>query len=149
MKYKKVELHEKKAVGLCAKTSNSDPEMQKTIGGLWQNFFAEGHFQAIQGKVNDKAIGLYTDYQRDGGYTAGVCCEVLPDTPPQEGLTQFVIPAGTYAKFVIKGHMQKAVSAFWEELWNIDLDRKYTCDFEEYQNASVENAEIHIYIALN
>ena len=31
----------------------------------------------------------------------------------------------------------------------MDLDRNYKCDFEEYQNADVENAEIHIYISIN
>ena len=33
---------------------------------------------------------------------------------------------------------------------NMDLKRKYTCDFEEYQNNSedMQKQEIHIYIAI-
>lgn len=61
------------------------------------------------------------------------------------------IPQGNYAKFIIKGHMQRAVGEFWSNLWGLSLDRKYSSDFEEYQNNSgdMENQEIHIFIALN
>ncbi len=34
------------------------------------------------------------------------------------------------------------------QLWNMDLPRSYVCDFEEYQDGEMENAEIHIYIGL-
>lgn len=44
--------------------------------------------------------------------------------------------------------MITAVSEFWQKLWNLNLDRSFICDFEEYQNADLENAEIHIYIGL-
>ena len=44
--------------------------------------------------------------------------------------------------------MLTAVREFWRELWNMDLNRAFVCDFEEYQNADPENAEIHMYISL-
>lgn len=44
--------------------------------------------------------------------------------------------------------MITAVAQFWQELWKMDLPRSFVCDFEEYQNADPENAEIHIYIGL-
>lgn len=44
--------------------------------------------------------------------------------------------------------MVAAVQQFWTELWKMNLKRSFVCDFEEYQNADVENAEIHIYISL-
>ena len=43
---------------------------------------------------------------------------------------------------------QKALAEFWQELWKMDLPRAYQCDFEEYQNDSMEECEIHIYIGL-
>ena len=30
----------------------------------------------------------------------------------------------------------------------MDLPRAFVCDFEEYQDDSMENAEIHIYVGL-
>lgn len=61
-----------------------------------------------------------------------------------------IIPKGKYAKFVIKGDVQKSVGEAWGKIWQMDLKRKYDCDFEEYQNNSqdMQNQEIHIYIGL-
>ena len=58
------------------------------------------------------------------------------------------IPAGRYAKFIVKGDMHQAVAGFWQQLWEMDLPRSFVCDFEEYQNSSMDEAEIHIYIGL-
>jgi predicted transcriptional regulator YdeE len=44
--------------------------------------------------------------------------------------------------------MEKAVSDSWGEIWQTDLDRSFTGDFEEYRNADPENCDIDIYIAL-
>ena len=62
-----------------------------------------------------------------------------------------VIPSGKYAKFTVKGNVQKAVGEAWEKIWNMDLDRKYSCDFEVYHNDSedINNQTIDIYISLN
>ncbi len=75
-------------------------------------------------------------------------CEVteVSDLPHETEVRR--IPAGQYAKFVVKGNMLTAVREFWRELWNMDLNRAFVCDFEEYQNADPENAEIHMYISL-
>lgn len=58
------------------------------------------------------------------------------------------IPAGKYAKFIVRGHMQHAVIGFWQELWNMNLERTYICDFEEYQDSNIEEATIHIFIGI-
>ncbi|NME84147.1 effector binding domain-containing protein [Clostridium sp. SM-530-WT-3G] len=63
-------------------------------------------------------------------------------------MVEKIIPEGKYAKFIIIGHQVKAVQEFWRKLWKMDLNRSYKCDFEEYQNESMENAEIHIYISI-
>ena len=60
------------------------------------------------------------------------------------------LEAKKYAKFIVRGHVQKAVGEFWTKLWAMDLDRKYCCDFEEYQGGEdMEDAEIHIYISIH
>ena len=64
-------------------------------------------------------------------------------------LKEMTIPGGRYARFVVYGDMQAAVARFWQELWEMDLDRAFTYDFEEYQDASMEETCIHMYIALN
>ena len=44
--------------------------------------------------------------------------------------------------------MITAVAEAWQKIWQLDLPRFFECDFEEYQNGDMENAEIHIYIGL-
>lgn len=145
MKYEIVQLNEKTVVGVTATTSNSDPNMSEIIGGLWTKLYQEGVYEAIKNKVNQHAIGLYSDYQGES-YQVTAGNEV--SSADNAELSKKTIPAGKYAKFSVHGHMQKAVAEAWGEIWNTDLDRSFTGDFEEYLNADMENADIDIYIAL-
>ena len=150
MQYEVVNLEEKSVAGLSARTNNASPEMGKVIGGLWKSFYEADCYPQIPGKLNHKALGIYTDYEEDekADYTVMVACEVEETEQMPQTVVVSKIPAGPYAKFVVKGNMLKAVQDFWQELWNMDLPRAFTCDFEEYQNADPDNAEIHIYIGL-
>ena len=145
MNYEIVNLKEKTLVGISAKTGNNDPRMGEIIGGLWNNLYANGVSNRINNKVNQYAIGLYSDYE-DDRYLVTVGNEV--SKVENDDLDVKVIPAGRYAKFSVHGHMQKAVAAAWEEIWRMDLERSYTGDFEEYLNCDFEEANIDIYVAL-
>ena len=145
MNYEIVELKEKIVVGVNAVTSNDDPNMGAVIGGLWNELYQGGVSSRIKNKVNEYAIGLYSDY-KDDKYEVTVGNEV--SKVDNDNVTVKVIPAGRYAKFSITGHVQRAVAEAWGEIWNMNLDRSYVADFEEYLNADFENARIDIYISL-
>ena len=151
MKYEIVELEEKIVEGIAIKTTNQDGKSIQDIGKTWQELFTNGIYEKIGNKVNNKTIGLYTDYELDytKPYIFVAGAEVSSKT--DSTLVNKVIKKGKYAKFVIKGDVQNSVGQAWQEIWNMDLKRKYTCDFEEYQNNSedMKNQEIHIYIALD
>ena len=145
MKYEVVNLEEKIVVGVSAITGNDDPNMGKIIGGLWGKLYEGGINETIKNKVNEYAIGLYSDYQ-DNKYLVTAGNEVCK--AENEGFTMKKIPAGKYAKFSIEGHMEKAVAEAWNKIWQMDLDRSYAADFEEYLNSDYNNAKIDIYISL-
>lgn len=150
MNYEIVNLEEKIVVGLSARTNNSSPDMGQVIGGLWQKLYTPDICGKIENRSNQKALGIYTDYSDDenGDYTVVTAFEVdKADNVPQDCEVR-KIPKGKYAKFIVRGNMLTAVQNFWRELWNMELERSFVCDFEEYQNADAENAEIHIYIGL-
>ena len=145
MNYEIVELEEKLVVGVSAQTSNDDPNMGAIIGGLWDELYQSGVNTNIKNKVNEYAIGLYSDYSENKyEVTAG---NEVSKVDNSEYVVK-VIPAGKYAKFSITGHMQRAVAEAWGEIWNMDLDRSYIADFEEYLNSDFENANIDIYVSL-
>ncbi|WP_234122934.1 GyrI-like domain-containing protein [Clostridium hydrogenum] len=145
MNYEIVNLEQKTLVGVSAITSNSDPKMGKIIEGLWQKLYQGGLYTTIRNKTNEHAIGLYSDYLADK-YCVTVGSEV--SKPENDELTIKIIPTGKYAKFSVHGPMEKVVGEAWSEIWQMDLDRSYTGDFEEYLNSDLENADINIFIAL-
>lgn len=145
MNYEIVNLEEKIIVGVSAITSNDDPKMGQVIGSLWGKLYEGGINEIIKNKVNEYAIGLYSDYE-DNKYCVTVGNEV--SSVENEELIVKKIPAGKYAKFSIEGHMQKAVAEAWNKIWQMDLDRSYKADFEEYLNADYDNAKINIYISV-
>lgn len=153
MKYEIVELEEKVVSGIRIKTTNQDGKAIQDIGMTWQKLFANGIYEKIPNKINGKTIGLYTEYEGDytRPYTFIAGAEVSQEVQIGEEIESIVIPKGKYAKFVITGDVQNSVGKAWQEIWNMDLKRKYTCDFEEYQNNSedMQKQEIHIYIALD
>ena len=148
MEYEIVELEEKKVFGLRARTNNQAPDVGAVIGGLWDRFFVQGIHDTIPDKCSGMPLGIYSGYAGgildDYDFTAG--CETDAEGEAPEGMVSLRIPAGRYARFTVKGHMQRAVAAFWQELWKMDLDRAFGADFEEYRNQDVENAVIYIYI---
>lgn len=150
MEYEIISLEEKTVAGFSARTNNASPDMTNVIGGLWQRLYSQDGYPLIQNKANKKAIGMYTDYSSDekGDYTVAAGCEITEIFESSTGIEFLKIPAGRYAKFTVRGNMVKAVNDFWQELWQMELDRAFSCDFEEYQNADPDNAVIHIYIGL-
>lgn len=150
MNYEVVRLEEKIVAGVAARTSNDSPEMGNVIGGLWQKLFSEGIFMQIKDAANEKSIGLYTDYagNQKEEYMVVVGREVKTEAQELENIVVTKIPAGNYAKFIVRGDVQKDVAKLWEQLPKMGLARTYVCDFEEYQEQAMEQAEIHIYIGI-
>ena len=142
MNYEIVELKEKTIVGFTARTSNEDPQMGAIIGGLWKQLYTPENTEKIQNRVNAYAIGLYSDYDKEGyQVTAGF---EVSDAESGNGFTVKTIPAGRYAKFSVHGDMIEAVANSWKEIWETSLDRTFTGDFEEY----LSQEDIDIYIAI-
>ena len=145
MKYEVVRLEEKTVVGLGASTGNADPNMSEIISNLWKNLYQPGLYNSINNRINTYAIGLYSDYTKDQYH---VLAGFEVSKAENKELTVKTIPAGNYAKFSIHGNMVTAVSEAWNEIWNMDLERTFTGDFEEYLNDDWENADILIYVAI-
>ena len=153
MKYEIVELEEKIVTGIRIRTINKDGRSIQDISMTWKKLFDKGIYNNIQNKLNHKTIGLYTEYDGDNTkpYTFIAGTEVSRKVKINGEIESIVIPKGKYAKFIIIGDVQNAVGRAWEEIWNMNIKRKYACDFEEYQNNSqdMKKQEIHIYIGLD
>ena len=151
MDYKIVELKEKKVTGISRKTTNENMQAVSDIGQVWGEFIGMGVCESIPNKADTSTIGLYADYEGDftKPYMFLAGCEVTKFTGDSK-LTEKTILAGKYAMFSVRGHIQQAVGAAWNEIWSMNLDRAYTTDCELYHNNSQDMNDqfIDIYISL-
>lgn len=141
-----------KIIGIAVRTTNENMQAMKDIPALWERFFAENISAKITGKESDELYCLYSDYEKDHTrpYTTILGHKVNHSAPVPEGLVETLIPGQTYTVFTAKGNPKEAVYREWQKIWNSDIGRAFSTDFEVYGNRSqeAENAEVDIYIAL-
>ena len=140
-------------LGISVRTSNNNGQAARDIPALWNRFIVEGLVGKIPNKVDETIYCLYTDYEKDHTtpYTTILGCAVstLVDIP--EGMVAKSIEVANYQKYIAKGSLKEGiVFNEWVKIWNSDLDRAYTTDYEVYgvKAANNENAEVDIFIAL-
>lgn len=149
MDYEVVELQEKKLAVLSpVRLSNLDLKVSQKIEFAWHNF-SEKHME-VENKVTGKPICAYSNYasEEKGEYNVEIGYEIKDGSSLKSGWIEKTIPAGKYAKFLVKGNMVKEVANFWRNVWKMDLPRKFECDFEECQNMDMLNGEVHIYVSI-
>jgi predicted transcriptional regulator YdeE len=151
MNYKIVTLNEKIIVGKSIITTNKNGKSMKDIGSMWQHFIGEGVCDSIKNKITGKGIGLYTDYEGDATMPYRFMCGTEVSKSDNPNLETRIIDGGKYAKFTVKGDIMNAVGKAWQEIWSLDLERKFSSDFELYHNDSedMNNQTIDIYISIN
>lgn len=142
-----------KVIGISVRTTNENGQSAKDIGELWNKFMTEGILEKIPNKVDNTIYSIYTEYESDHTkpYTTILGCEVENINEIPNGMTVKKFNSGNYKKFVSKGDLTKGiVYDEWSKIWKMDLNRKYTADFEVYgekaQNPT--NAVVDIYVAI-
>jgi len=138
--------------GITVRTNNISGAAAKDIPALWQRFFAEQISDKIPHKLDEALYCVYTDYEGDytQDYTTLLGCRVSSLEGIPEGMRGLAIAAGNYARFEAKGKMEDGfVFKKWTEIWQSDLERAYTADFEVYEfNGNTDELVVPIYIAL-
>ncbi len=152
MNYIEAELTEQKIIGIAVRADNSAAGAQK-IAALWQKFYQEKILDKITSeKVSDEIFAIYTDCESDHTksykFILGVKVFDFEDVP--EGMITHIIPEQKYAVTTAFGKMPQAVAKEWKKIWASDLERKYSSDFEIYNEESNQGdeSEVEIYIAV-
>ncbi len=141
-----------KIIGISVQTTNENNQAAKDIPTLWNRFITEGILDKIPNKIDTSVYAIYTDYESDytKPYTTILGCKVSTLDIIPKGMVSKICGGGNYTKFVAKGDLNKGiVYAEWLKIWDADLDRRYTTDFEIYaeKTQNSENAEVEIFIA--
>jgi predicted transcriptional regulator YdeE len=140
-------------IGIAVRTTNENGQSGKDIPALWQKFMVQGMLEKIPSKIDDTLYCIYTDYESDytKPYTTILGCKVANIDNVPDGMVVKTFAGGSYTKYTAKGNlMQGIVFNEWVKIWDRDIVRAYTADFEVYgekaQNPA--DAEVDIFIAI-
>ncbi|OXG05598.1 putative transcriptional regulator YdeE [Flavobacterium araucananum] len=140
-------------IGISVRTTNENGKSGEDIPALWNKFMSEEIQHKIPNTVSPDIFCIYTDYEKDHTkpYTTILGCKVENlDFIPQ-GMTGKTIESADYEQLIAKGNLSEGVVYNkWLEIWNSDLNRSFTADFEVYgeKAQNPENAAIEIFIAV-
>ncbi len=140
-------------IGISARTTNENGQAGQDIPALWDKFTSEGILEKIPNKIDNSIYCIYTEYEKDHTkpYTTILGCKVSDLQTVPEGMVGKTFDEANYTKIVAKGNIsQGMVFNEWRKIWNSNLDRTFTADFEVYGETAQnpENAEVDIFIAI-
>jgi predicted transcriptional regulator YdeE len=140
-------------LGIAVRTSNENGQAGKDIPALWNQFMSEGILDKIPNKVDNTVYSIYTEYEEDykKPYTTVLGCKVSSLDEVPAGMKAITISEGGYFRCTAKGNMMEGmVYNEWIKIWNSDIPRAYTTDFEVYgeKAQNPEDAEVDIFLAL-
>lgn len=147
-------IEEFKVIGISVRTTNENSQSAKDIEQLWGRFLSENIAEKIPNKEGTEIYSIYTDYEGDymQPYTTILACKVSSFDEIPKGMIGKAFNGGMYVKTSAKGDLMKGLIVnHWKKIWEMDLDRAYTADFEVFgkkaQNPS--DAEVDFYVAIN
>lgn len=140
-------------IGISIRTTNENGQSSKEIGELWQKFMSENTVSKIPNKIGNDIYSLYTEYESDHTtpYTTILGCKVESLDNVPDGMVGSSFKGGDYIKTSAKGDlMQGMIVNHWAKIFEMDLDRIYSADFEVFgekaQNPS--DAEVDFYVSV-
>ena len=109
--------------------------------------------EKIPNKIDNSIYCIYTEYEKDHTkpYTTILGCKVSSLENIPNGMVGKTFEEAFYAKHTASGNiLQGMVFNEWTKIWNSNLDRTYSADFEVYgeKAQNPENAEVDIFIAI-
>jgi predicted transcriptional regulator YdeE len=149
----KVNIESFKVIGISVRTTNENNQSGQDIPILWNRFKSEDILEKIPNKIDNTIYCIYTDYENDHTkpYTTILGCKVSTLADISNEFTGITFEKANYSKRTVKGNlMEGIVYNEWIKIWNSDLPRNFTSDFEVYDEKSLnpENAEVNIFIAV-
>ncbi|GAB6009012.1 GyrI-like domain-containing protein [Dysgonomonas reticulitermitis] len=154
MKSKEITLDAFTIVGISVRTTNQNHKSQEDIAKLWESFFLNGVVQSIPNKISNDVYCIYTDYESDytGEYTTLIGYKVsnINGIPTNKNLIIKDFPACKYLQYTSEGELPYVVGKTWARIWQSNINRAYTADFDIYGEEAKDpkNAKITTFLSI-
>ncbi len=139
-------------MGVSTRTTNAGGQSQKDIGDLWAKFMSDNISERMSNKLSEDIYCVYTEYESDytGCYTVIIGYKVAHADIVPDGLVVAPIKKGKYQIYSPQGKFPDSVITTWIHIWQSDIDRNYTTDFDCYKAGalSFEDTKAEVYIAV-
>ena len=140
-------------IGISVRTTNENGQAGQDIPALWNNFMTNRILDKIPNKIDNSIFCIYTEYEKDHTkpYTTILGCKVSSLENIPNGMVGKTVEEAIYFKHIAIGNiLQGMVFNEWTKIWNSNLQRTFTADFEVYgeKAQNPENAEVDIFIAV-
>lgn len=140
-------------IGISIRTTNENQQAAQDIPALWQRFMENNMASEIPHKLSDELYCVYTEYEKDytRPYTTVLGCKVSSLDQIPEGMSGWQIPESDYQIFRASGKQDEPfVLNEWMRIWDSEIKRRYTADFEIYgaEAHHPEQAKVDIYISI-
>ncbi|MFT3681561.1 MAG: effector binding domain-containing protein [Ferruginibacter sp.] len=140
-------------IGIAVRTTNENGLSAQDIPALWNKFMSEGIAAKIPGKIDNTLYCIYTEYEEDHTkpYTTILGCKVESLDSIPGGMIGKTIEVADYKKYTATGNiLEGLVFNEWLKIWNSDLNRAFTADFEVYDERALnpKNAAVDIFVAV-
>lgn len=148
LEYEVVRKPEQLIIGLMIRTDNERamqdiPEVCAKFQDGWQ--------EKIKNCINDDIVCAYLDYDEDFSkpYSYIIGCLVKNADYIPAGMACKKLPGGVFAKVEVFGEYPDSLLAAWEDIWDSDIERAYTTDFEVYDQHFTEENDYYFNIYLS
>lgn len=154
MKSKEITLDAFTIVGISVRTTNQNHKSQEDIAKLWESFFLNGVVQSIPNKISNDVYCIYTYYESDytGEYTTLIGYKVsnINGIPTNKNLIIKDFPSCKYLQYTSEGELPYAVGKTWAHIWQSNINRAYTADFDIYGEEAKDpkNAKITTFLSI-
>ncbi len=132
--YRVIEHDEFHVVGEVIRVNPKNDQDLKEIGAFWKKFYTENLLEKIPHKTDRDIIAVYFDYESNHlePYSLMIGAMVSDKDKVPENMEGITIPPSQYAVFTAEGKFPDSIINTWEHIWNSDIDRTFTYDFEIY-----------------
>lgn len=127
-------------------------QASEQISALWELFWKENLPEKISNRFNNTIYAIYHQYTGDHHqpYTATIGYRInkIEDLPAD--IKFVIIPQQHYHVFTAHGTLPESVIKTWKKIWQANLQRSYSFDFEIYDERAQnpQDAIVDIYVAV-